>query len=262
MAEGVPSRQPSDTASRGAQSDAGGLRWESVDPRLVRSLLMAVNHKRDQASLRARLADLDQHPSGSDRRALLADVAAEVLGAGRIKQKLWPQVVPVLVSEWLPRDDASILALVSLSESALRRSLGRNRTREEQLAFLQSARRTREHNFRTILIRRFEYTYRTRRRRPGSRGSREEPITSLRLKGEGPEEGQRNPYQHVLVAQAELDRLAGPHSRAPLRALVHLPTGAGKTDVAVGWILKRMAADRDVRGHLAGSPGRASRPGR
>ena len=203
--------------------------WELVEPKLLRRLFAAVGSDADAA-----LNALD--------RAALVDVAQTVFGA-QVPQRAMGRVGPVLMEYSLPaaRKD-SLARLTQITQTALGKAYRDQhfRGRARQLAFLQDRRRTK--NFYDNLRDAFHREHR------GSwlisKGASAEQAQSVyRLRGAGHSPAYA-PYARTVAAWDELDRL---DHAGPVRGLVVLPTGAGKTDVAVGWLLRRLEREPDLR---------------
>jgi superfamily II DNA or RNA helicase len=229
------------------QAMSGSFDWAGVDPGLVGSLLAAVNRPSDGAELRALLKEVSE---SSGERELLAIAAERFLGEGGIAKRLHHngRVGRVLVDGWLPalppgRDEDRIVDL--LIQDSLSR-VSALRIPEDRAGKISALRHSRIHRsaveFQTVLA--FNHRYRRPRRRgprgPAVAGGQE---SDVRLRGKGAD-SLHEPYAHVIEAQAHLLSHRGERDGG---ALVHLPTGAGKTDVAVGYVMGRLSRDPNLR---------------
>jgi superfamily II DNA or RNA helicase len=230
----------------GRRFELGSLDWTQVDPALTRSLLRAIDRPDDAAGLHRAFAEL---AGDSSEREVLARAAAHLLGRAGISRRHWDKVVPVLIADWLPSDDAAG-RLDELARDGLpaitRARLPKERA--EKVRFLQRAGVADRPGFRVNLIRAFDRSYRRPRRRKGSTGTAgERPTGHYPLRGMSSPPRHPEPFAHVDEAEHHLRSVADRRRRDTRGALISLPTGAGKTDVAVGRVLERMASDRNVR---------------
>lgn len=235
----------------GEPGQEAGFRWDLVDPDLTRSLLRGAAGPRKRLMLERKFAKLKrdaatQSKTGADsyERRVLAEAAREVLARGGLDRML--PVCPVLAEQWLPdASDGALTRLTNIVETTHGLTETRHHTRAEKLRFLQRAELT--YSFKASVIKEFRRAHSTpsRRRRQPSQG-RIEVTKELALKGAS---GSPlfDPHPHVKTAWAKLDQLKRKTRNKPIRALVVLPTGAGKTDVAVGWTLRRLEHEPELR---------------
>jgi len=220
----------------------GGFTWQKVDLDLIEALL-AETGRVPSARIRRGLKRSPNRP------AALRRTADEVLGRG---QRSLEPLAHVLRDKWL----VNVAPPSSIAKIA--------RDVEEQLGVAGSSRideagRQREFlsklrpgsagwdTFTRSLVREFRNAH---RRDLGPRASRRrrtdgfEVLSDLELRGSAASgrladvsfDDQR-PYQRE--AWKRLDALAA--KRQPIRGFIQLPTGAGKTDVAVRWIVGQLA---------------------
>ncbi len=203
--------------------------WELVDPRLLKELIAA-------------LPDDSAAVAGVDDPAVLVEIARRVFGT-QLPKRAMTRLAPVLLERWLPaaRDD-TLARFANVTQTALGKAYADQRytTRASQIAFLQARKKTK--NFVENLRDAFHREHRASWLIPkGPGGEEARGVYELRGAGGDP---LYVPYRHTLDAQARLDRLK---DAGPVRGLVVLPTGAGKTDVAVGWLLARLHEDPSLR---------------
>lgn len=180
--------------------------------------------------------------AGDASHQILTAAARQVFGQ-TLTQRAMRRVGPTLVEVWLPvASDATLEALAAMVKAGLGPPYRdeRLRSRRERLRFLQARRRT--HNYYSNLRRAFLREYRASWLVPtGPRRAAADNVYALRGAGRPPA---YEPYDHAREAWSALDRLA---AAGPVRGLVVLPTGAGKTDVAIAWALSRMRRDPELR---------------
>ena len=178
----------------------------------------------------------------SNDPALLVDVAGRVFGT-QLPKRSMTRVAPVLLERWLPhaRDD-TLTRLTNITQTALGKAYAGQvyATRESQVDFLQARKKT--NNFLENLRDAFHREHRASWLIPKA-GAGEDARGVYDLRGQGGDPLYA-PYPHTLQAQRTLDELK---RAGPVRGLVVLPTGAGKTDVAVGWLLQQLQRDPQLR---------------
>ncbi|MDA0164094.1 DEAD/DEAH box helicase family protein [Solirubrobacter ginsenosidimutans] len=203
--------------------------WELVDSALLRDLIASLPDGRDA------LADVHDP-------ALLVDVAGRVFGT-QLPKRSMTRVAPVLLERWLPhaRDD-TLARLTNIIQTALGKAYLDKvyATRASQVDFLQARKKT--NNFLENLRDAFHREHRASWLIPKA-GAGEDARGVYDLRGQGGDPLYA-PYPHTLEAQRTLDELK---RAGPVRGLVVLPTGAGKTDVAVGWLLQQLQRDPQLR---------------
>jgi superfamily II DNA or RNA helicase len=215
----------------------------------LRELLQAVGPEGETEidQVRARLHEVsDKSAPSADRDDIETRIyarAAERVFGTRLPKRALGRVGPVLVNSWLPKAQSTTLAdLTNVTQTARGKAVRDQsyRGRPEQITFLQKRRRT--NNFNINLADAFHREHRVSWLVP--KNPKPEHVESMyELAGAGVAGGYE-PYPHTRDAWDELDRL---DRAGPLRGLVVLPTGAGKTDVAVGWLLRRLAAEPELR---------------
>jgi superfamily II DNA or RNA helicase len=215
--------------------------WNVVPAEVIRHLLTGEyegkngdgQHDHDIAELR-RLSDVG-----------LAGHAAAVFSRPPKRAALLDHI-EVLVEHWLPlADDAVLEGLVTIVKRGLA-AAERNRTfrsRSGRIRFLQERNRTL--NFKTNVAKEFLRAHRVERVVDVRPSARSDPALPIDLQGEGGA-GPHPLYPHQSEAHTELDRLMR-RTRANRRGIVVLPTGAGKTDTMVSWLLPRLGHDPRLR---------------
>ena len=203
--------------------------WELVEPELLRELIAALPDGR------AAVADIDDP-------ALLLEVARRVFGT-QLPKRAMPRLAPVLLERWLPgaRED-TLARLANITQTALGKAYADQvyPTPASQISFLQARKKTK--NFLENLRDAFHREHRASWLIPkGQSGEEARGVFELRGAGGDPLYA---PYRHTLDAQRTLDELK---RAGPVRGLVVLPTGAGKTDVAVGWLLQQLQHTPELR---------------
>jgi len=175
----------------------------------------------------------------------LSTVLERALGRPPLPQHN-PFLAPILQELWLPRaTDRALTRLVAEVHSSLPViSRGpRPTTRSAQIALLQSQRRTAL--FRKRLRAAFVSDYRTPATTAApTKTPKGEPPRAFFLTGEGTPRT-REPYETSIRAIRALNEQFSGKDRSG--SLVILPTGAGKTDVALEWVISRMEAEPDTR---------------
>lgn len=154
------------------------------------------------------------------------------------------QLAPQLVEFWLPQASGeTVTRLTTIVQAGLapasREPLG---TKREMVEFLQGRRKT--SNFLHLLRAEFIHAHRESSLVPVRPTIREEARGPVELCGAGLAESYA-PYEHQRTAWRELTALED--GDPPHAGLIVLPTGAGKTETAVEWLLERMEEDPAVR---------------
>lgn len=207
--------------------------WTRVDEDLLRDLLEAANVGQQEVE---RLGQL-----GTEQ---LAHVAENKLGA-RLNDRSMNRLAPVLQQKWLPKaDDVYLEELTLVTQSSLSRVWRDRRfsTREERIEFLLSRPRTR--NFRVNLMKAFHHAHRGVWLVDAAETTPLQLETPRHLRGEALAR-LYPPFAHAEDAWDVLDERH--RNEAGLRGLIVLPTGAGKTDIAVEWALRRLRSEPELR---------------
>ena len=211
--------------------------WSAVDSRLTRQLLITVYESKGESDEVAKLRKLSY--TG------LASQARKVFKSSLKNSRYLDISIRVLVVQWLPKAPAEIIERLTTWVQAGVIGSSRNKsmsTKSERVEFLKSRRHTR--NFKINVARAFEQAHRVEREivvQPP--GSREELLPHL-LKGME-EPPPFTAYAHQTEARKNLDKLLK-RNNLPSGVLV-LPTGSGKTDTLVAWLLPRMHEDPSLR---------------
>ena len=231
--------------------EEAGFRWDLVDPDLTRSLLRAAASPPKRLVLERKFAKLKRDAARQPKtsadgyeRGVLAETARGVLARGGVDRML--PVCPVLTEQWLPNaSDGALARLTNIVETTQGLTATRQHTSAERLRFLQRTELT--YSFQASLIKEFRRDHSTSVRRPRRPRQAGIDVTKeIALKGAAGSPLYR-PHPHVKDAWAAMDRLKRRAGNKPVRARVVLPTGAGKTDVAVGWTLQRLEREPDLR---------------
>lgn len=224
--------------------------WAKVDRDLIEALLLARKTERERPLLKAEL----QRASTEAVRKTAADVFGQA-GFDRMRD-----VVEVLRDEWLRRSGSEVQTAIGRITRDVEEQIGIAGTLrsahglDRQRAFLLGC-----HpddggwsTFERSVVREFRYAHRSDLGRRSTRRplTASEPLVpGFMLQGDRARKRAQErvfnvrPYQQE--AWANLDKLA--RSGRPLRARVVLPTGAGKTDLAVRWIVGQLAKDSKLR---------------
>ena len=153
-------------------------------------------------------------------------------------------MTPLLKARWLPHaPDEHLEELVAVTQTALGAAWHKTKfkSRKSRVAFLQERRNT--NNFRTNLVRQFHSAHGGAWQVDKNEAAAFKMESPRRLVSEGLARGYP-PYPHAEEAWSELRRRDDRGDA--IRGLIVLPTGAGKTDVAVEWVLARLAAEEDL----------------
>jgi superfamily II DNA or RNA helicase len=203
--------------------------WELVEPDLLRELIAALPDGREA------LADVDDP-------AVLIAVARRLFGT-QLPKRSMTRLAPVLLERWLPAAlDDTLVRFANITQTALGKAYLDHEypTRASRIAFLQARKKTK--NFLENLRDAFHREHRASWLIPKA-GAGEEARSVIELRGAGGDP-LYDPYRHTLQAQRTLDELK---RAGPVRGLVVLPTGAGKTDVAAGWVLQQLQREPELR---------------
>ncbi len=211
------------------------FQWNAVDGRVVRRLLLA--------------CDVEQRYTRTEITTLTDDLAARSAAASfgePPRPEFTDELVEVALAAWLPLASAEeVEALTTwvqsgLSGAARTQVLG---TKSERISFLRARNRTT--NFKTNVRKHFLAAHKVRNDKPRKPSIKMADLTPVRLCGGGlPAPHPLHPHQADAVAA--LNRLVRGKRVGPAGVLV-LPTGSGKTETMVTWLLDRMAADPALR---------------
>lgn len=209
--------------------------WSKVDDRLLNELLLAADDSKEPRS--RRLREIQKKP-----RALRVNEAEESFGSP--PHAAWmSRLAKPLVDVWLPQlPAAQVIDLADMVGVGLATSVGGSRlTKPTALALLQKRRRT--NNFLVNLRKEFVRSHRVERR---------VEVGKTKPEAQGPyvlrgEELARpyEPYAHQESTWNRLDDLWG--EEPGFSARIVLPTGAGKTETAIEWLLDRIEAEPELR---------------
>ena len=236
----------------GRSSGRGGFSWRLVDPALVEKLLLAAAPAAERRRIHQMLGD------APDRAQAARASAVGRFGQATKITALRP-VINVLRDDWLlaPGHERALADVARDLEEMTGRA-GPGRSAEDARAQRQFVADFRPEwdgwsTFERSLLREFRHAHRVdgryppRRRRPGGD---DDLLIARTLKGRRITSAQPgsgfDARDYQQEAWAKMDALTddrrglGGFRRRPMRAMVRLPTGAGKTDVAVRWIVKRM----------------------
>lgn len=212
--------------------------WEAVDSDLIRLMLAAVYDAREQYDDADRVQNLDG--------TLLVANATRVLGRPLLVEHM-DVLVDVLCDHWLPTlsapELAAIVDAIQLGLTGQVRTLFLSNKRQ-RLDFLGQRRRTK--NFKAQIRKYFVFLHRLQTPITGGGSTVRVPrnLEAIELVGAGRPD-HRKPFPHQRETWARLDQLVA--APAPRAGLVVLPTGSGKTYTLVRWLVRQLAADRDLR---------------
>lgn len=230
------------TGQRGRDAPDGRTRmtsafsWGVVDARVVRAMLECHYRCRDEFGEVSKLKQMSDYA--------LRENARRRLGTPPAPAVFTSEMVGVLRERWLPKvaSAEAVNTLVSMTQVGLG-SAGNVtlRNKSERVAFL--GQRNITANFTRNFRKAFLSDHRVQREVPVK------PPQSTTTSGPVGLHGLGKPlafdwYPHQLVAHERLDQL---WLQGGIRGRLVLPTGAGKTDTAVGWLLGKMAADDELR---------------
>ncbi|MFN8124655.1 MAG: DEAD/DEAH box helicase [Thermoleophilia bacterium] len=174
-----------------------------------------------------------------------AEICAIALGSPP-RRGFLPWLTPLLAKHWLPNaTDQTLRRLMAMLSALDPDSFGEiPRGRKRMLAAIASA--IENERFQEEFRKAFVAEHSRRRPADSSSGPAPSPRISgrVRLSGRG-EARVVERYQHQLEAVEAIDRRLG--TRAGRGLMVVLPTGAGKTEVAIDVALSRMRSDQQVR---------------
>lgn len=210
--------------------------WSTVDPLLIAAILRAVYEEADDPDEIERLDGLSP--------AALRASAEEGLGRPPAMSSFTPSVFRVLRTVWLPTAAPTVLdelvgaTLLNLTGSARNEA---HRTKAEKLAFIQNRNLTK--NLKANLRKSFVKAHKEASEVSVDPGEKLERAALRTLVGRDAEP-HHSAYPHQIAARDRFDQL---HARGALRGHLVFPTGAGKTDTVVGWLLDQMNNDPDLR---------------
>jgi len=207
-----------------------------VDPEVTRRILRQVHREHGDQNAELVATKL------SDSAAIAS--AASSLGEPPKAQVFSRGVVELLATTWLPRADPAVVDALTvnvrhgLSGTALAEPVG---TKAAQIRFLRNRKMTDRlrREFRSAFI----SAHKDTRDVPVTASVKQWPVEQVQLVGAG--SAQRSRYPHQSTAISALHRLMNEEGR--LRGRLVLPTGSGKTDTIVGWLLEVLAADPSTR---------------
>ncbi|MEQ9450502.1 MAG: DEAD/DEAH box helicase [Pseudomonadales bacterium] len=202
--------------------------WSEVNPRLARAMLEALY---SQPKYRERLEQLSQLP---EKR--LAEQALRSFGK-QLPDKHIAVVAPVLVEKWLPATKArtvkelATIVQAGLSSSERWEDIG---NRQNALSFLRRRRHTK--NFLTNLRKAFVSAHKVAEKKAIKPPGEKTVPVPVELTGLG-EPRPYQPYRHQIEAREKLTSFIYEAQQQAPGGIVVLPTGAGKTETAVEWLL-------------------------
>jgi superfamily II DNA or RNA helicase len=206
--------------------------WGTVDAAITRRLLnTAYAADPDRPSLRG-------YTSGG-----LAELAEKCFGSPPTAEWI-DDLAKELVEGWIPNAErASLERLCVLVMAGLGPSAQADlRTKQDMVDFL--TRRNRTQKFKHLLRAEFIRAHRVRTLEPARRSARVGPSAPIFLSGSGADDG-HVPYPHQIEAHQQLDKLAADGTH--VAGLIVLPTGSGKTETIIDWLMDRMEADPTER---------------
>jgi superfamily II DNA or RNA helicase len=210
--------------------------WDEVHPLVLRALLRAVYLDAEDGEEVKRVRTLSD--------AAARTTAQDRLGSPPKPRVFTPSVYEALRQTWLPRADAAVVerlvltVRLTLSGTALQESVA---TKGDQVTFLRNRRWT--NNLEVNLRKAFISAHRKERVVDVVSGSGQAARSRFDLEGSGAAPS-RPWYRHQARAQERLDKLWADDT---LQGRLVFPTGAGKTDTIVGWLLAQLAADPELR---------------
>jgi|GEM_PF-1871524 len=214
------------------------FQWTAVDPAVIRALLTAVyrdNPNPDNIPKIRKVSD-----------ANLAQQAESSMGRPpRSKFFDNDEVVDVLRKKWLPKASCQIVESLAHLVAAGPGNSGKSLALMKKtgyVEYLQARKRTT--HFRTALRKQFIAAHKESHLVDARSTTKGELSTQVVLAGEGLRQT-RIPYDHQVEARNRLDELSA--STRQLKGTIVLPTGAGKTDTIVVWLLNQMQANHDLR---------------
>ena len=224
----------------GAARQSPTFSWSVVPPEVIRRLLLAEYHRGGNGDHHRDIEELHR----------LSDVGlarqAKLVFGRPPKPVLLEPHVGVLVKHWLPIADESVVAeLVVLVQASLAPA-ERNRTFRShggRVRFLQERQHTKA--FKDKVRKAFISANKVQRTVHVRPTARVVPSGPVDLKGEGAAPP-HHLYEHQRRAHDDLNRLMRKRAGGR-RGLVVLPTGAGKTDTLVSWLVPQLASDPQLR---------------
>lgn len=210
--------------------------WSKVDDGLLNELLLAADDSKEPRH--RRLREIQKKP-----RALRVKEAEETFGSP--PQLVWMGrcLAKPLIDLWLPQLPArQVIDLADMVGIGLAPSVrGPRLTKPTALALLQKRRRT--HNFLFNLRKEFMRSHLVERTVEVGK-TKSEAQGPYALRGEGLVRSYE-PYAHQKATWKRLDDLWG--EEPGFSARIVLPTGAGKTETAIEWLLDRLEAEPELR---------------
>lgn len=213
---------------------ASRFQWSEVDPKVVRALLSRIARDADESRRLAKMSD-DRLPT-----------TARVNLGQPPHAKFTAELVDVALSVWLPIAPKIVVEeLATLVQSGLGPAQRKQRlaTKAERVAFLRERNLTTK--FRDLVRKRFIAAHKVHVPTPKGPTRRQSALRPVHLLGEGAAAPHRL-HRHQQESHAGLDQLL--RQRKVTRAgVVVLPTGSGKTETAVTWLLEQMERDPTLR---------------
>jgi nucleotide-binding universal stress UspA family protein len=209
--------------------------WSEVDPEIIRGFLEAAYKETGQLDLVPRIAKF------SDRRL---ELQAELTLGTPPKKRFHKILVDVALQDWLDiAPSRTVRELATIVQASTHGPARGEYIGDKSSAMGFLFRRKRTHNFevnvRKFFVNAHKISYENLEEERGDKGLRQGSVT---LVGEGAE-APFSPYQHQIEARIALDKFYKNHSNRNKGALIVLPTGAGKTEVMVEWLLDKIVAD-------------------
>lgn len=212
--------------------------WASVDPELVRSICGAVYAERQDEDNLKRLQLMSGSAAARNAERLFGRYPPSA------PARLRPIVI-VLLEQWVPTlttDELRSLTTQLLRQSGPEVSWARKATKQQMVKWLGQRRRT--ESFLLSLRRAFMAVHKEHREVPVHDAShRDSDSGVVDVFGYG-EPRQHELYPHQAQAVRALKDLP---NGSPPSGIVVLPTGAGKTEAALEWLLDEMLADPELR---------------
>ena len=210
------------------------FQWSEVDHRVIRALLGQLASDDDQQK---RLATLSKRQLSATARASYGEPP---------HKNYTKELVDVAMVRWLPVASAHVVEeLATHVQSGLS---GPQRTQDistkpKRIAFL--AVRNRTAKFDDVVRKHFIAAHKVHVAAPKGPSKRQSALTPVKMMGDAAL-APHSLHQHQLEAQIGLDRLLKARQATPAGVVV-LPTGSGKTETAVTWLLEQMERDPTLR---------------
>ena len=208
--------------------------WSNVSTELVRAFLTEVYEAQGDDELDKVRELTREQLLRNAKRSLGSPPHARFFNS----KENYPAVIEMLRSRWLRKLDKEQLTQVARQILYQMSSPPKVRleTKRACLEFLLERRAT--PTYRKLLRKAFLRAHQSKVGASGPRKKRAPPKTLHVISGRG-EPPRHRPWKHQEEAWAALERAGfGSTRRKPVRGLVVLPTGSGKTDVAVTWLLR------------------------